>query len=133
MNKYTHLLLQTLFIIVMLSSFVYFGESKHNKLTVTVTVEPVRTILVNKNLRIVQIISNTTEDIEPIVFLDSQDGVQLPYTDGIRTQYLALKSVTNFNKPGIVYERDDRIFISLYKTIISFIQKTFMINIQFIN
>lgn len=130
MQKVTPILLQMLFIIVVLSSFVYFGESKHSNITITVAVEPMRTIVVNKSLRIVQIISNTKKDVEPVVYLDTPDGIELPYSEGIRDQYLTLKPVLNFSKPGIVYERDDRIFVSLFKTVLSLVQKVLMINIQ---
>jgi hypothetical protein len=130
MGKRLYFLLQLLLISLLLSTFVYLGETKSKNFTVTVTVEPMRTIIVDKNIRIVQIMSNTREDVEPLVFLETRDGVELPYTEGVRDQYLSLKPIINFSQPGIVYERDDRIVMALFKTGISWIQKVFMINFQ---
>ena len=120
--------LQLFIVILFLTSLIYWGEAKNQNLSITVTVEPVRTIVVDRNLQITEIISNTKEDIRPIVLLDTQDGIELPYTDGIQQQYAILKPILNFSKSGLIYERDSRVTLAVFKTIISFIQKTFGIS-----
>lgn len=116
-------LLQFLFILVVITSFVYWGETKSQNLSITVTVEPVRTILVDRNLQIESIISNTKEDVRPVVLLETQDGTDLPYTESIASQYALLKPVINFSKPGIVYQRDTRVTLAVFKTVLTFFQK----------
>jgi hypothetical protein len=117
------LFLQIVFIMIVLSSFVYWGESKSQNLSITVTVEPMRSIIVDRDLRIVTIISNTQEDVRPLVYLDTRDGLNLPFAEGIQQQYNTLKPVINFSKPGVVYQRDTRVTLSIFKTAISTIQK----------
>jgi hypothetical protein len=72
---------------------------------VIASVEPTRYIVVDRNLQIKQIVSNTAEDVVPYVLLNSLDGKPLPYTNSIRTQFLALKSSVNFSKAGAVYTK----------------------------
>lgn len=119
---------QFFFVLFILTSFVYWGETKNQSLSITVTVEPIRTIIVDRNLRIIEIMSNTKEDVRPIVLLELQDGIELPYTEGVQQQYKILKPVINFNKPGLVYERDTRVTLAVFKTIISFVQKKLGVN-----
>ena len=116
-------LLQFVFIFILVTSLVYWGETKNQSLSITLSVEPVRTIIVDRNLQIVTIMSNTKEDVRPVVFLDTQDGAELPYTEGIAGQYNTLKPVVNFEKPGIVYQRDTRVTLAVFKTTLNFIQK----------
>lgn len=82
-----------------------------------------RSIIVDRDLRIVTIISNTQEDVRPLVYLDTRDGLNLPFAEGIQQQYNTLKPVINFSKPGVVYQRDTRVTLSIFKTAISTIQK----------
>lgn len=116
-------ILQVCFVLILLTSFVYWGESKNKSLSITVTVEPVRTIVVDRNLQITNVISNTKEDVRPVVVLDTRDGPDLPYTESIEKQYAALKPIINFSKPGVVYERDTRVTLAVLKTLISLLEK----------
>lgn len=129
MKQILNFLLQFLFILVVVTSFVYWGETKNQSLSITVTVEPVRVVIVDRNLQIQTIVSNTKEDIRPVVFLDTQDGPDLPYTEGIESQYSLLKPVINFSKPGIVYQRDTRVTLAVFKTVLNFFQKILRISL----
>ena len=109
---------------IFITSFVVLlVESQNQKMTVTVTVEPQRVIIVDKNLTIMQIISNTELDIRPIVLLGSQDGSELPYTESIMRQYFFLKPTLNFSQPGILYDRDERAPVALIKLVARTIMK----------
>lgn len=110
-------------IVFIVSFVVLIAESQTQKMSVTVTVEPHRVIIVDKNFTIRQIISNTEENVRPMVLLDSQDGKEVPYTESIRLQYMYLKPSINFTEPGIVYDRDDRSPISLIKLTIRLAKK----------
>jgi len=121
-------LAQFTILVILFSGVVFFTESKSTNMSITMTVEPIRTIIVDKNLRIVRILSNTREEVRPVVYLEGQDKLELPYTDSIMEQYTLLKKVTNFSKPGVVFERDDRVSVSFFKYILSLLGKMFRIN-----
>lgn len=110
-------------IVFIVSSVVLIVESQTQRMSVTVTVDPHRVIIVDKNFTILQIVSNTEEDVRPVVFLDSQDGEEIPYTDSIREQYLYLKPTLNFLQPGIVYDREDRSPMAIIKLVIRIVKK----------
>jgi len=88
------------------------------QVVVTITVDPVRIIIVNKNLTITKIMSNTKQDIRPIVYLENEDGVELPYSESIMREYFFIKPSLDFSRPGIVYEREERLFPALIKRMI---------------
>ena len=50
------------------------GSAGGSTITVMATIQPHRIIIVDKNLTIETILSNTAQDIRPIVFLESLDG-----------------------------------------------------------
>lgn len=74
-------------------------------ITVMATVRPQRIIVVDKQLAITRILSNTARETRPIVLLNSVDGKEMPYSESIVDQYASLKPSLDFSKPGIVYER----------------------------
>ena len=118
--------LSAVLVSLVILSFVAFAQNvgKEN-LTVVATVLPVRIIVVDNNFVIKQIISNTEEDVRPLVVLNTQDGKEVPYTDSIRKQYDSIKKSISFVRPGLVYERKTtgtgQLFINLYHTIRKFL------------
>ena len=80
-------------------------------LTVVATVRPQRIIVVDQNLSITQIISNTNQDMRPLVVLNTVDGPEIPYSESIVRQYAVLKPTLDFSHPAIVYDRSTRGFI----------------------
>lgn len=108
--------------ILIVSMMILVSESSTKPMVVTVTVNPTRVIIVDRDLVIRRIISNTKDDVRPVVYLESEDGRELPYTESITEQYLALKSSMNFKEPGIIYDREDRVPIALVKYIIRYIR-----------
>ncbi len=82
------------------------------KINMTLVVVPSREIMVDKNLKIISVVSNTPTDVLPRVFLENEDGPELPFSDSIKNQYQSLKPSLNFLKIGYVYERS--ILTSIY-------------------
>lgn len=74
--------------------------------SVSLPSNPKRTIIVDKNLTIIRIVSNTTKDIVPSVRLEKETGIEIPLTEVILDRYNTLKPFLNFSQKGIVYERD---------------------------
>jgi len=104
-------------LVFIVSLIVLAVESSSQNMVVTVTVEPTRVIIVDKNFTIQKIISNTGADVRPIVYLNSEDGLEVPYTESIFNQYMFLKNTLNFSQPGIIYDRDERTPIALLKLV----------------
>ena len=73
---------------------------------VLASVQPARYIVVDSNLQIIQIISNTRQDVIPYVVMNSLDGSQIPYTNAIQSEFANVKGSLSFTKAGVVYERN---------------------------
>lgn len=71
---------------------------------VTAQVAPVRHVVVNDRGVILQIISNTSEDVTPITHLNHAQGEQVVLTDEIRARYEKTVARLDMSKPAI-YER----------------------------
>ncbi len=91
----------------------------NSTLTIMATVRPQRIIIVDKNFVITKIMSNTNLDMRPLVLLQTTDGAEIPYSESIANQYLALKPTLDFSKPGIVYEDSDGMVVTLVKKILA--------------
>lgn len=117
-------IVKTALLIFIVSLVVFVVESTNNQnMVVTVTVEPTRVIIVDNSLTIQRIISNTTVDTRPIVYLNSEDGLEIPYSESIMRQYMFLKPSLNFSQAGAIYDRDNRIPIAFIKLIIRTFKK----------
>ena len=84
----------------------YAINAKINQITIVATVKPLIIIVVDKDIQIQKIYSNTTSAVRPLVVLEKVDGEEVPYTDSIRKQYGELKPTLNFDKPGVIYEKN---------------------------
>ena len=105
-------------LLVLCVNFLLFAkEQSSGTITVIATVAPNRYIIVDSDLTIQTILSNTEEEVRPMVLLDTIDGQELPYSEGIMEQYQSLKPSLNFSEPGIVYDRDERPIQALIKRI----------------
>lgn len=92
--------------------------------TVLASVQPARYIVVDSNLQIKQVISNTDQDVIPYVVLSSLDGAQLPYTASIQHEFAELKPSLSFAKAGTVYERNNAGSLrGAFKSVLSSIRK----------
>lgn len=116
----------TLVTIMLANALILATETASNTITVVATVLPVRIIVVDHNLMIQKIISNTAEETRPIVVLGEVDGKEVPYSQSILEQYQQLKPSINFSKPGMVYQRDERPIPALIKRIWRSITKWFV-------
>lgn len=67
---------------------------------ITARVMPVRHIVVDDSGVIQRIISNTSENVPPIVYLDSFQGEQIPLTDDIRQNYDDAIAVLDMRHPA---------------------------------
>ncbi|GEM_PF-5518940 len=81
------------------------ANAASGNVTIIATVSPQRIIIVDKNMIIQQIISNTALAVRPVVFLEKAGGEQLSYVESIRKQYQYLQSFVDFSRPGVVYEK----------------------------
>lgn len=103
---------------VLFTNFLLFaGEQKAGTITIVATVHPQRIVIVDENLTITKILSNTAQDIRPLVLMGGAEGKELPFTEAISAQYQALKSSLDFSQPGVIYERDARPIQALFKRI----------------
>lgn len=67
--------------------------------------DPQRVIIVNKNLTIIQVISNTKKDVKPMVRLENITGTELPYTLSIQEQFFWMKMYFSFSDSHIEYDQ----------------------------
>lgn len=81
-------------------------KSASQKMQFTAEVAHTRTIIVDQNLKIISIYSNTKKDVVPTVRLENEKGDIIAITDRVSDQYKALKPSLNFSKIGKVYDRD---------------------------
>lgn len=98
--------LANILIVVFSTSFSFACETQAQIITITATVGPQRIIVVDRNSTIQRIISNTKQDLQPKVVLESPNGQEFAYSEGIAQQYEFLKSSLSFSKPGIIYQRE---------------------------
>ena len=103
--------------VLMTNVLLFAAEQRSTQTTLLVTIQPVRLIVVDQNASIVEIYSNTTNDIRPIVTLNTPDGMQLPYSETIAQEYQNLKSSVSFARAGLVYQRDTRPVQSVLKKV----------------
>ena len=73
---------------------------------VTARVAGVRHVVVDTRGNIQQIVSNTSEDVAPIIHLSTFEGEQVAMTKEIEVRYLAIISKANMEQAGIVYTRN---------------------------
>lgn len=104
-----------LFTVLLANLLIYAEENRGSTVTVMVTVLPQRFIIVDKQLIIQQVLSNTAEDIRPQVFLERLDGAEIPYSDSIIKQYQAIRASADFSRPGVIYQREPRPVMALLK------------------
>lgn len=117
------LVLSTIVFLAIITSIVIAQPEASNQFVVMATVLPERIIVVDDNLNIQQIYSNTKQDVRPDVYQNRADGPEVPYSDSIRIQYENLKSSINFSKPGQVYQRPASSFQSFFRSIGAFFRR----------
>lgn len=131
MKKRTRSILQLIMvtlIVTLLSNFlIYATEEKSNTITIIATVNPQRIIIVDKNLTIQKIFSNTAGEVRPLVFLNAVDGEELAYSDAVINQYEGLKDSLDFSQPGVLYQREERPALAALKGIIRRIKILFFL------
>jgi|GEM_PF-1378882 len=99
-------------------------DEARNSYVVLASVQPARYIIVNDNLQITKIVSNTAQDVVPYVVLNSLDGEQLPYTKSVQTQFLALKASISFVTAGVVYtRRSSNSFLGAAQSVLTAVRK----------
>lgn len=106
-----------------LTNILYTPAAQAKSIKVTAAIQPLRVIIVDKNFIIQKIASNTSEDVSPIVRLESADGEEMGYSVSIQRQYEFMKPSLNFTKPGIIYQHEDNRAQTFYKKIITFLSK----------
>lgn len=114
------LVISTIVIIVVVTAIASAVPKSGDSFTVLATVAPQRSVVVDKDLTVLQIYSNTTKDVRPNVYLDKIDGEEVAYSDSILHQYQAIKKSVNFTKPGLVYQKPASGFGSVVRNIVDF-------------
>ncbi len=113
----------------LLASFVVVaGEeasTSGGNISVVASVSPARYIIVDHDLKIQRILSNTKDEVRPSVLLLTADGEELPYTDSIRSQYASLKPKLDFSHPGEVYKRQQPTITYIVNSITGFFRSLF--------
>lgn len=71
---------------------------------VSVTIQPVRLILVNNQGKIVRMISNTSSDVPPTVYKNSFNSPPVAISPDIRQQYWAILAKADTTQTGTVYQ-----------------------------
>lgn len=99
------ILLSTLAFIIITSLFVAATPTSNDSVTIVASVAPLRTVIVDNDLNIIKIYSNTMQNVRPQVYLGGLDGAEQPFSDSISRQYQSLKSSLDFSKPGLIYQR----------------------------
>lgn len=79
-----------------------------HSVTVTATVPPHREVVVDRNLRITKVVSNTTADTTPTFVLGNVGGTELKNCERCRSQYRQLSHRLDFSKIGTVYSSASR-------------------------
>jgi hypothetical protein len=98
----------TMILIMTLGLIIYAGKTpayaEGSNVVISAKVQPVREIVVNQQHRIIKIISNTSENIEPSIWLDSKGLHKQAITPYIADQYNGVfKSLPSKKDRGLIY------------------------------
>jgi hypothetical protein len=101
----------------------------------TAEVPHARVIIVDKNLKIISIYSNTKNEVVPTVRLENEKGDVIALTDTVLDQYEELKPKINFSKLGKVYDSDAITIFTLklpdkISSLINFIKRLFLVKFK---
>ena len=92
---------------------------------VEATVLPSRVIIVDRDLTIQEVYSNTPKDVRPAVYLGSVNGVPESFDGTVRDQYAKLEPTLDFGRTGIVYAKANdpvgAFFRNIWKTILGWL------------
>lgn len=101
-------------LIILLSVVICIYLLKSVKKTPTKSFIPnTRIIIVDKNLNILQVISNTKKEIEPTVRPENEQGMEISMTDYVSEQYSKIKPFINFSKTGVVFDERPLTFFGI--------------------
>ncbi len=119
----------TLIAVFATNALVIAEEFTHTggNIQIVASIRPSRILVVDENFVIQKIYSNTATDVRPVVYLNSLDGEELPYSETITKEYLKLKPGLDLSSPGMVYERESRPVVAFFKSIGTFFVKIFSI------
>ena len=94
----------TAFLAVLLSILITATPISYaESITVNAVVLPNIYIITSPKMVISEIISNTSLDVTPKVYVNSTNGQQVPLTASLYNRYLELTANKNLIKPGVVY------------------------------
>lgn len=102
----------TFFLLVIFSIFIYFKKSSQ-KISEDFKIPSTRIIVVDKNLNILMVISNTKKEVEPTIRLENEKGMEISMTDYISERYSKIKPFINFSKTGVVFDERPLTFFGI--------------------
>jgi len=75
---------------------------------ITATVSPVREIVVDSNYNLLEVYSNTSSDVYPIVHIGTINGKIISMNQATLIGYKKILKSINFSKYGLVYKKQDK-------------------------
>lgn len=114
------------FIVILGFVIIYFVTKESSSETESIKKIPTaikRVIIIDKNLNIQQVVSTTKKDVRPIVFLNSINGIELPFTASIQEQYFLIKPFLMLSDNKIEYHRSSWYFGLIYSSFSALLQK----------
>ena len=94
-----------LFTIPLIPNLAFALNQAPASIVVTAVVAPVRYVLVNQNIEIIEILSNTPLNVPPKVYQSSFKSNEIPLTTPIDKSYRDIIVKINTSKTGVIYSR----------------------------
>lgn len=76
---------------------------------ITATIAPVRDVLVDNHGVILEILSNTSDNVAPTVYKNRLDTDPIPLEPGVAERYDSLIRRVNTHKTGVIYRLSDEV------------------------
>ncbi|HUD05631.1 MAG TPA: hypothetical protein VMR18_01760 [Candidatus Saccharimonadales bacterium] len=82
------------------------SPASSGSVTISAAIAPVRYILVDNRGTITEILSNSQENVTPIVYKNKLGSVPITLSQAIYSQYIAIMTNIKARHNGVVYRRD---------------------------
>ena len=110
-------------LVLLTNTVVFAARQRAGEVAIVATIRPQRIIVVDDDLTIQRIVSNTDQEVRPLVVRGIESGVEIPYSPSIVAQYEILSESIDFSQPGLVYERPPGALMEFMNRSVGFIRK----------
>ena len=88
------------------------GQSE--TITISASVPAMRYVVVDQTFQIQEITSNSSLTVQPVIKMNSVDGVSVQWNSGVEKQYDELLPNLDFSRPGVIYHhtQTQSVFVS---------------------